>query len=435
MFRSDELYIAKYSAPSHSLPGTMKTATERILEVLDDPEALEALYRQAPEAFRESLAEASRATPHSTALRVWRARLEYREPGHGAAWSRKLGYAIAIALAAGALIRLPALWLGEEWYYPRLGPSWAIMALGAYFWIDRPDRRLILAGLGLSLVAVFYVSALPDYTDSVVMALVHLPIVFWALLGLVFMGDSWREANARILFVRYNGELVVLASLVALGGLVFSAVTIGLFSLIWENTEEQYFSNVGVFGAAAVPVAGTYLYDAVFNQRTGIAAVLARVFAPLFLVMVVTYLIVAFVGGQNPFVDRSFLITFNGLLLVVLGISVFSIVERTEGAQVSLMDYVNIALVLVTLAIDAIALSAIVFRVVSFGFTPNRVTVLGANLVIIVHLAWICSTYVAFVRRRTGFAGMRRVVGTYLPVYAAWAAVVTFLLPLAFAFA
>ena len=357
----------------------MKATTDRILELLDDPQELEALYRQAPEAFRESLGAASRADPESMALRIWRARLEYREPGHGAVWSRKLGYAIAIALAAGALVRLPALWLGEDWYYPRLAPSWAIMALAAYFWIGRPDRRLIIAGLSLSLAAVVYVSVLPEYTDSVVMALVHLPIVFWALLGLVFMGDSWREADARIRFVRYNGELVVLASLVALGGMVFSAVTIGLFELVSENIEDRYFSNVGVFGAAAVPVAGTYLYDAVFNQRTGIAAVLARVFAPLFLVMAVTYLIVAFVGGENPLVDRSFLITFNGLLLVVLGISVFSIVERAEGSQVGLMDYINIALVLVTLVIDAIALSAIVFRVASFGFTPNRVTVLGAK--------------------------------------------------------
>ena len=413
----------------------MKATTDRILQLLDDPEELEALYRQAPEAFRESLGEASRSDPHSVVLRIWRARLEYREWGHAAVLPIKLGHSIAIALALGALVRLPALWLGEDWYYPRFASSLVIMALAAYFWISRPNRRLLIAGLGLSLAAVGYVSRLPDYTDSVVMALVHLPFVFWTFLGLVFMGDAWRDVDARVRFVRYNGELVVLASLVALGGMVFSGVTVALFELVTENISDWYFSNVGVFGAAAVPVAGTYLYDAVFNQRTGIAAVLARVFAPLFLVMAVTYLIVAFVGGENPFIDRSFLITFNGLLLVVLGISVFSIVERTGESQVGLMDYINIALVMITLVMDVIALSAILFRVASFGFTPNRVTVLGANLVIMVHLAWIFRTYVALVRRRVRFAAMRRVVGSYLPIYGAWAAVVAFLLPLVFAFA
>lgn len=236
----------------------MQATTRRILERLDDPEELEALYRQAPEAFRDSLEEASRAHPDSVALRIWRARLRDREPGHQESWRGKLGYAIAIALAFGALVRLPALWLPEDWYYPRLAPSWAIAALGAYFWIERRDRRLLTAGLILALAAVAYVRLLPAYTDSVVMALIHLPIVFWAFLGLAFMGDSWRDANSRIRFVRYNGELVVLGSLVALGGMVFSAVTIALFGLVSNNVENWYFNNVAVFGATAVPVAGTY---------------------------------------------------------------------------------------------------------------------------------------------------------------------------------
>ncbi len=407
---------------------------ERILQLVEDPRGLEALYRRDPEAFRRALGEASRAAPESVVLEVWRARLERAEPGPGAAWRSKLPRAIGIALVFGALVRLPAIWLGEEWYYPRLAPAWVVLALAAYFWIDRRNRRSVVLSLALVLASVLWVGQLPEYTDSVVMALIHLPIVFWALLGLVFTGDAWRATEERIRFVRYNGELVVLASLVALGGMVFSGVTVALFDLVFEKTENFYFENVAVFGAVAVPVAGTFLYDAVFGRRTGIAAVLARIFAPLFLVMAVVYLAAAFLGGKNPFVDRSFLITFNGLLLVVLGITVFSIVERGEESAVGLMDYVNLALVVVTLLIDAIALSAILFRTASFGFTPNRVVVLGANLVIMGHLAWMCWTYVGLLRRKVGFARMRRVVGSYLPIYAIWAAVVAFLLPLVFRF-
>jgi hypothetical protein len=413
----------------------MKSTTARILQLLDDPQGLEVLYRKDPEAFRESFDEASRVEPGSVTLRVWRARFEFRESGHGAEWRKKLGVTIAIAVVFGALIRFPALWLGQDWYYPRFAPSWAIMALATYFWIERRDRWGLVAGLSLALAAIAYVRLLPAYSDSVVMALIHIPIVFWFFLGLVFMGRSWRDTDSRVRFMRYNGELVVLGSLVALGGIVFSGVTIALFKMVVKTTEEWYLENVAVFGAAAVPVVGTYLYDAVFNRRTGIAAVLARVFSPLFLLMAVIYLIVAFVGGENPFIDRDFLITFNGLMLLVLGISVFSIVERPEESQVQPIDHINFALVVVTLVIDAIALSAILFRIASFGFTPNRVTVLGANLVIIVHLAWICRTYVALLRRRVEFAAMRHVVGSYLPVYGAWAAVVAFLLPAIFRFA
>ena len=411
----------------------MQPTSHRILESLDDPKQLEALYRQDPESFRDSFDEASRATQDSSTLRVWRARLEYSEPARGAE-RRRLWYAIAIGLCLGVLIRIPAVWLGEEWYYPRLAPSLVLLALAAYFWLENRNREQLIAGLALAAIVTAYASLLPGETDSVVMALVHLPILSWAFLGIVFTGASWRDPQPRIRFIRYNGELLILASLVGLGGLVFSGLTVALFELVSENSEEWYFQNFGVVGAAAVPVAGTYLYDVVFKRRTGIASVLARVFAPLFLVMTGTYLVVAFLGGQNPFVDREFLITFNGLLLVVLGMTVLSIAERGEQTDVGWMDYVNVALLVVTLVIDGIALSAILFRLTSYGLTPNRVVVLGANLVVMTHLAWTCRAYIGLIRGKGGAGGVRQAVAGYLPVYVGWAALVSFILPLVFRF-
>lgn len=412
----------------------MPPTARRLIELLDDPATLEALYRQDPDSFRDAFNEASRSAPDSPTIRVWAARLAYREPartvGGGRLWS-----AIGLALTAGALVRIPALWLGEEWYYPRLAPSLVLLSLAAYFWLENRDRGQLIAGLVLAATVVGYTALLPGSTDSVVMALLHLPILAWAFLGCVFTGAGWRDPEPRIRFLRYNGELLILGSLVALGGIVFSGITVALFELISTNSEEWYARNVGVVGAAAVPVAATYLYDVVFRRRTGIASVLARVFAPLFLIMTATYLAVGFLGGGNPFLDRSFLITFNGLLLVVLGMTVFSIAERGEQAEVGWIDYVNVALVGVTLLIDLIALSAILFRLTSYGLTPNRVVVLGANLIVMTHLAWIGRASIRFIRGIGGPAAVRRAVAGYLPVYAAWAALVAFALPLVFRFA
>jgi hypothetical protein len=423
----------------------MQPTAQRILDSLEDPKGLEALYRQDPESFRGAFDEASRAAEDSTTLRVWAARLAYSEPARDGGRLR-LWHAIGTGICLAALIRVPAIWLDVEWYYPRVGPSLAILALAAYFWLERRDRGQLIAGLLLAAVVAVYTALLPSvagpngqqYTDSVLMALLHLPVLFWAFLGFVFTDGSWRESEPRIRFLRYNGELLILASLVALGGIVFSGITVALFSLMAEDSErtaEWYVTNVGVLGAAAVPLAGTYLYDFVFRRRTGIASVLARIFAPLFLVMSGTYLIVAFLGGQNPFLDREFLITVNALLLVVLGMSVLSIVERGEQTRVGWADYVNVALLVVTLVIDLIALSAILFRLTSYGLTPNRVVVLGANLVVMAHLAWTCWAYVGLIRGGREAGAVRRAVTGYLPVYAAWAAVVALVLPLAFGFA
>jgi hypothetical protein len=413
-----------------------------MLEHLDKPEALEALYRHDPESFRDCLDEVSRRVPDSETIAVWRARLDYKDPTDSTERTQ-LWSALAIGLCAGALVRIPAIWLGEAWYYPRSAPSLVVLSLAAYFWLEDRNRAKLFIGMALATIAGVYISLLPTaagpesgliYSDSAVMALIHLPILFWAFLGFVFTGASWRDAEQRIRFIRYNGELLILTSLIGLGGFVFSGITVLLFDLVFENTEETYFRNVGLVGAIAVPIAATYLYDAVFKRRITIAAVLARVFSPLFLAMATTYLIVSFVAGQNPFIERSFLITFNALLLVVLGMTVFSTAARGRHADVGWIDYINVALLVVSLIIDVIALSAIVFRLGSYGFTPNRVVVLGANLVVMAHLAWMGRAYGRLVRTRIGADHLRRAVTDYLPVYAGWAALVTFVLPFVFGF-
>lgn len=412
----------------------MQPMAQRILASLENPGELEALYRQDPEAFREAFGPATRPAADSPTVRVWEARLGYSRPALGSD-QRRLWLALALGAAAGLLVRVPALWLGDEWYYPRLGPSLVLLSLAAYFWLTRNDRRGLLAGLLAVAAVAAYTFVLPDYTDSVAMALVHLPVLLWGMVGMAFAGGDWRDSGHRIRFLRYNGELLILGSLVALGGIVFSGLTVGLFELAAENSGEWYVQNIGIMGVAAVPVVATYLYDVVFRRHTGIAPVLARVFAPLFLVMTTTYVAVALLGGRNPFLDREFLIIVNGLLLVVLGMTVFSIAERGESARAGWIDLVNVALLVVTLLLDLVALSAILFRLTSYGFTPNRVVVLGANLVIMAHLAWTCRGYIRLIRGRGDATAVRRAVTGYLPVYLAWAALVAFVLPVVFRFA
>ncbi|HAV62431.1 MAG TPA: hypothetical protein DCY13_08720 [Verrucomicrobiales bacterium] len=401
---------------------------------LEDPETLERLYRHDPGAFGALIDEAIRSKPESPVLRVWSARLHYQEPHQPVDWPRKVLLAAAIILAAGTVLRLPIIWLSDEWFLPRFAPLLVTLALATYFWFDRPHRRQLLVGLGATIAVGTYVWNLPGTTDSTIMALLHVPILCWVFIGWVFTGDALRDVGRQIDFLRFNGELLMLASLVALGGMVFSAVTIALFSLLAADAGEIYVRNVGAFGIVAVPVAGTLLYDVVFRQRPRIASILARIFAPLFLVMVVGFLLIAFLGGQNPFTDRSLLISLNGLLLVVLGISVYAVVERREGSPVGVEDYVNLALIGATLLIDVIALAAIISRLASFGWSPNRVVVLGANLTIMMHLAWMLWTYVGIIRGRKSFGEMRRAVAGYLPAYGLWALVAAVVVPVIFRF-
>jgi hypothetical protein len=79
-----------------------------------------------------------------------------------------------------------------------------------------------------------------------------------------------------------------------------------------------------------------------------------------------------------------------------------------------------------------VALSAIVFRLSSYGITPNRLAVLGVNILIWANLIWIMLSYMRFLQNKTGPSTIQDAVTKYLPVYGLWAAFVTFTFPLIF---
>ncbi len=100
--------------------------------------------------------------------------------------------------------------------------------------------------------------------------------------------------------------------------------------------------------------------------------ILAKIFSPLFLVTMVSFLAVMAATGKSPFMEREFLIAFDFMLAMILGLVLYVISARDINQPVNLFDYLNLALILTALLIDAVALSAIIFRLSAFGITPNK---------------------------------------------------------------
>ena len=94
----------------------------------------------------------------------------------------------------------------------------------------------------------------------------------------------------------------------------------------------------------------------------------------------------------------------------------------------------QVVLVVSALLADAVALWAIGARITEFGFSPNRVAALGANVILLVNLAWSAVLYVRFLRGRGSFTDLERWQTDYLPVYAVWAAIVVIVFPPAFGY-
>ena len=408
----------------------------------NSPRALEALYRANPRDFAQAFPQAFAANPGEPILQAWNERLFFAvaadaEPSR---WrGRDIGLVVVLALVAGTLMKLPQFFGGidSDWFYARNLCGIVAALLVAYFCFQRPARpRALRALLAFGLGTVVFLNLLPDRSDSqtILLATMHAPFFLWSLLGVAFLGGAWKNLPGRMDFIRYNGELAIYSTMILIGGMILTGLTLALFSLIHVSIEEWYLQNVVVYGSVAAPLVATLLVDRIVGSRFKIAPLLAKLFLPLFLVTVVAYLAAMLMQQKNPFTDRDFLIAFNGLLLAVLGLCVFSISERGPKEAPGAVDFMNIALVAVTLLIDVVALSAILFRLTSYGFTPNRLAVLGGNLLAFGHLAGILFRYLRFTRRKAPFEALETWIVGYIPAYTAWSLIVSFAFPLALRF-
>ena len=308
--------------------------------------------------------------------------------------------------------------------------------LGFFVWKRNLPMRLV-AGLAVPFVAAAIVVNVYPFDrggDTEVLAALHLPILLWLIAGVAYLGGAWRADAPRMDFVRFTGEWFIYYTLIALGGVVLCGLTLGLFQAIDIDLAPVIAAWVLPCGAVGAVVVVAWLVEAKQSVIENMAPVLTSVFSPLFALMLVAAIAGMAVSGNLIDAERNVLILLDLLLVVVLGLVLYSLSARDPDTKPTLMDAVQLLLVVSALVVDVVALAAILSRITEFGFTANRTAGLGLNVVLLVNLAWSAWLLSAFLRARRPFSDLERWQTRYIPVYAFWAAIVVTVFPPLFAF-
>lgn len=411
---------------------------DEILSHLNNPGQLERLYRSNKAPFKREFSTLYPELRGNALADFWNERLNYESDE--ITWgSRDEFLFIAIAaLIAGIGAKLPAIFpISEEFFYPRNISFLVFPFLAAYFaWKNKlAANRLAYLG-GAILVCLVYINFLPDNvnSDTLILACIHLPLLLWVILGVSFTGEDLHNYKKRLDYLRFNGDLAVMSALLVVAGVIMTGVTIGLFELIGLRIEEFYFEYIVAFGLPAVPIVATHLTQTNPQLVNKVSPVIAKIFSPLVLVMLVVYLGAIIYSGKDPYNDREFLLLFNVLLIGVMALIFFSVAESSAKERSASGVWVLLLLSIVTVVVNGIALSAISFRISEWGITPNRVAVLGGNVLILVHLLIVTVMLFKTATRKAAIKEVGRAIVLYLPVYFIWTIIVVFLFPLLFGF-
>ena len=413
----------------------MKT---EILHNLDNPRQLEKLYREDASSFKKEFNQIYPGQQDNASLAFWNERLNYEaaKPSWGS--KTELVIVIVFALLAGLIASIPNITgIDNEKYLFRNISFIVFPLLSAYFiWKQKLVFKQYLFPLMAFIIAAVYINLLPtnQESSSIMLAFIHLPIFLWTMFGYSFLGEHIKSSQSRIGFLRYNGDLLVMSGILLLSTIIFSAITVNLFDLIGINIEIFYFQNIMVWGIAAIPIVATYLIQTNAQLINKVSPIIAKIFTPLVFINLFIYLSAMVYAKKYPYQDRNLLLLFNVLLIGVMALILFSIAEAGKAAKNKFSLGILFGLSALTIIVNAIALSAIVYRINEFGFSANRIAVLGGNLLIFINLALVSYKLFLTSFKNGSIEEIEETIAGYLPVYAIWTGLITFLIPLLFQF-
>jgi len=412
---------------------------DSIQQNINNPAELERLYRNSPAQFETAFLHLYPSVAHYPVAETWRQRLTYQKSSSFNWGSRhEIRWVLLLAFVSGCIAQLPFWfnWSTEE-FFTRNIPFVVFPALLVYFAIKKEVsiRQLVLPAL-LIVFAAVYVNCIPynSISQTSQLSSVHLPFFLWTVAGFIFAGASVKKPSGTIQYLQHNGNWLVISAIMVLSAFLFTAISVALFEVIGINLVSFYQKYVLVWVLAAFPMIATYLVLNNPQLVNRISPLIAGIFTPIVLCTLFVFLLALAFSSKNIYTDRNFLMIFNLVLIGVMAIIFFSLTSSRQHHR-SCLHYLQTLLSVLALIANVIALSAIIFRLSSFGFTPNRVAVLGANLLIFIHLALISFQLIKSLQPNGDIEKVEESIVRFLPVYSVWTGIVVFVFPLLFHFA
>ena len=351
---------------------------------------------------------------------------------------------IVFALIAGTLSKIP------EWFFkPADGWSmayemlvfknitlWVLPLVALYLLImHKSSRKMILVLMGIFAVSILLINVYPygGERNTELLSGLHLPLLSWLLVGVAYLGSQWKDAKRRMDFIRFTGESFIYGVLIFCGLGVLTLFIYLIFSSINVDPSDFVTKILMPYGSYAVVLVTIYQVEKK-NLMENFAPILAKIFSPLFLIVMVVFLLAMVFTGKNPLVDRNYLIAFDAMLILVLALVLYTLSSRKEEEKIGLFDTISLALIASAMIIDAIALVQILSRLFAMGITPNKMAALGENVLVMINLGGLAYFYINLILKKGRFEALEKFQTDYLVIYAGWLAIVAFLFPLFFVF-
>ena len=419
----------------------MEITREIIEENINDPEKLEDLYQSNKKIFTEII-KTMYEPEASLIIKYWYTRLFYKpaiitadtdDAISGLKKSNTKKYLFTALLVILTWLPLRQLVIEllssfeENIYLIKSIPIIFSVTLSLFFLFDsiKKIKNIALSILPniIALIYLFlleYINGSPRYKDeyqSFNNAFYFMFILLWFFILFTYSNFNIKKLIYSA-FLEKCGEVIIWSTIFLIGGSIVVLLSLGLFEAINVDVDNFYYKNIVTLGLVASPFVSLLVIDK-FN-KVKLSVIVANIFLPIILISIIAFGITSIFTDVKPYEDRNIFILYNIMMVIVIGVLVFT---GSNGINNKILNICSYILPVVTVILDFVTISAVIYRLSKYGISANKITLLGTNIVMLGHLAYMI--YLKFkhkIEQNT----------LYLPLYFLWAFIVVFIFPFIF---
>ncbi|WP_304354525.1 hypothetical protein [Brachyspira innocens] len=266
-------------------------------------------------------------------------------------------------------------------------------------------------------------------------------IIFFIILALSYNGFQVLNSKSISEFFTFSADISIFAGLIA--GVVstvfgiFAAIVIFLITDIIGSLDDDIIIKLIVLSGSFFTSLFPFLVYTVYrNMKTNISIYLSRILMPFSLLFIFILLILLLMPDISPYDNRVSFILYN-IMLAIIVLNMFFI--RIDYKSSIFTKALYIVLPLIAIIFDILVLTSSLYRLVEYGISPNKITLIGTNLVMLGNLIFITffniNSILIIFKKTDSIPNIKEItIGNtksvfYIYIYGVWAFIVCFIIP------
>ncbi len=265
-------------------------------------------------------------------------------------------------------------------------------------------------------------------------------IIFFIILALSYNGFQVLNSKTISEFFTFSADISIFAALIA--GVVstvfgiFAAIVLFLIKDVF-NIEEIVIKLIVLSISFFTSLFPFLVYTVYRKMKTNISIYLSRILMPFSLLFIFILLILLLMPDIRPYDNSGTFVLYN-IMLAVIVLNMFFV--RADYKSSIFTKALYIVLPIVAILFDILVLTSSLYRLAEYGITPNKITLVGTNLVMLGNLVFITffniKSILNIFKNNEDIEDIKNItIGDtknvlYIYVYTAWAFIVCFILPL-----